>query len=553
MLKTMIQLKNGKRISSGTAGTAIVSLDLTETVNTGEDLTVGSVCSAMAELTLMAPEGCPIAQGESFTVYKISDQGQEYKLGVFTAEKPRWTSANRVKITAYDAVTRLDKDLTAWLADLKDWPYTLQSLASMVCKACSVSLAAGKIPNDAFPVKKFSAKGITGRQLMRWIGQAAGCFCRADSEGKIAFGWYTPAEEISVGPRFVPGVEGEMEEKNLFLTGNFTASGSDKTLTFSGKITVTDDGKGNLHLSGTDRQYYYQGSLQLAEYAVAPVEKVQIRQDSTDVGTVWPNITGEANTYILEGNPLLCSQSSIMRQLIVKTLYENLKEITYTPCTVTLPLDLRIKAGDILTVTDASDRQIRMYVMERVLTGTTMKLKCTGSANRQSTTVVNNATYEALSGKVLRLQTDVDGIRVENADAAGASAAMRLTVEGIENRVTAQSEQLQQVQTHISTLRQDADSLTIELQNVRENGASKVVTTTGYSFSEEGLRIRKSGMEMENLLDHTGMYVQRNGQTILQANNQGVVARDVTVDNYLIVGAHARFEEFGNGTACFYI
>ena len=60
--------------------------------------------------------------------------------------------------------------------------------------------------------------------------------------------------------------------------------------------------------------------------------------------------------------------------------------------------------------------------------------------------------------------------------------------------------------------------------------------------------------EMENKLDHTGMYVRRSGQLILQANNRGVEAADVTVRNYLTVGQFARLEDYQtNRTACFYI
>ena len=59
---------------------------------------------------------------------------------------------------------------------------------------------------------------------------------------------------------------------------------------------------------------------------------------------------------------------------------------------------------------------------------------------------------------------------------------------------------------------------------------------------------------MKNLLDNTGMYVTRSGQTILQANDKGVEAADVTVRNYLIVGDHARFEDYAAGrTACFWL
>ena len=163
MLKTSIELSDGTIITSGAAGTAILSFSLTETVNSGNDLTVGSVCAAMAEISLMAPDGCPVAQGECFTIYKESENGQKHKLGVFIAEQPRWISANRVKITAYDNVTRLDRDLTQWLENLPDWPYTLQRLATLVCEACDLTLENSTLPNGSFPVGKISLKSVTGR------------------------------------------------------------------------------------------------------------------------------------------------------------------------------------------------------------------------------------------------------------------------------------------------------------------------------------------------------------------------------------------------------
>ena len=63
---------------------------------------------------------------------------------------------------------------------------------------------------------------------------------------------------------------------------------------------------------------------------------------------------------------------------------------------------------------------------------------------------------------------------------------------------------------------------------------------------------------MENTLDNTGMYVKRSDDVMLQANADGVIATDVSVRNYLIVGNHARFEDYSDGTdnartACFWI
>ena len=50
------------------------------------------------------------------------------------------------------------------------------------------------------------------------------------------------------------------------------------------------------------------------------------------------------------------------------------------------------------------------------------------------------------------------------------------------------------------------------------------------------MRIKKSGEEIENLLDNTGMYVNRDDENILTANNEGVSAINVSVRKYLIIG-----------------
>ena len=103
-------------------------------------------------------------------------------------------------------------------------------------------------------------------------------------------------------------------------------------------------------------------------------------------------------------------------------------------------------------------------------------------------------------------------------------------------------------------MEQTADGVKISVEKIQNDGATKIKTGMGYTFDDKGLKIARVGQQMQNLLDNTGMYVTRNGQTILQANDKGVVAVDVTVRNYMIVGKHARFEDYGAGrTACFWL
>jgi hypothetical protein len=148
----------------------------------------------------------------------------------------------------------------------------------------------------------------------------------------------------------------------------------------------------------------------------------------------------------------------------------------------------------------------------------------------------------------------VDGIRAENADQAGKLSRIELDIDGIRGQVSTQSANADGMAQRLTRMEQSAESIYLAVEKMQTDGTTKLKTGMGYTFDDRGLQISREGQQMKNLLDNTGMYVTRQGQTVLQANAKGVLATDVTVNNYLIVGDHARFEDYGQGrTACFYL
>ena len=152
------------------------------------------------------------------------------------------------------------------------------------------------------------------------------------------------------------------------------------------------------------------------------------------------------------------------------------------------------------------------------------------------------------------------GVFVEQSMAEMKASADRIstTLQKIESLDAADSEFQSMTRKNMSQLAQQAENIQISVTSILTNGVDKVKTQMGYTFDDEGLRIQRAGAAIENLLDNTGMYVTRSGETILQANADGVVATDVTVRNYLVIGNHARFENYNDGsgagrTACFYV
>lgn len=68
------------------------------------------------------------------------------------------------------------------------------------------------------------------------------------------------------------------------------------------------------------------------------------------------------------------------------------------------------------------------------------------------------------------------------------------------------------------------------------------------------MSIEKSGSEMKTKITENGMYVSKDGEEVLVANNEGVDAVNLHATTYLIVGMNSRFEDYGDGrTGCFWI
>ena len=484
-MRHILVLPDGREISSGQPGAAVMECTVTAQAASGHALAPGSVCAAMAEISLMDDGTLSLRKGDEMQLFREAE-GVRTPLGRFLAETPQ-KSGQLWLLTAYDRLRLLDKDLSQWLQSLDAWPYSLETLADMVCTACGIAFATGDIPNGSFPVEKFTGDRVTGRMLLGWAAEVAGCFCVADEAGNAAFRWYTPGES----PRYCI-------------------------------------------------------ATQLESGDTPPIEKVVLRKNASDIGTAYPENT-DGFSLCITGNPMLAAKNADTLKIVAQTLYEKFHGLSCAPGTVTAPVG-SFTLGQVVTI---QGRQF--YVNQTISSIQGDRAVCEGVGG-EVTRAIENQSAESLTGKFLSLQADVDGLRIENADAAENAAKLALEVGGIKGQVAAREGQLESLKTAVTTLEQTAQGLSLAVEKTRAEGASKLKTAMGYTFDDRGLRIARPGQQMENLLDNTGMYVRRGGEVILQANDRGVQAVDVTVGSYLVIGDHARLENYGAGrTACFYL
>lgn len=393
MLQPILTFPSGTELKGGSPGSAVKSLTLHTAVNSGQEFTIGSAFSDYIEAEIWADPGgsLQITAGDALTYYRQDDAGNRTKVGVFYAEKPTRTKRNSYKVTAYDTMSKLDADFSGWLhANQAQFPKTIWQLVQLACQRAGVALASSSLPiNGSYSVQAFYADDLTCRQIISWAAEAAGCYAHMNADGKLQFLTY-----------------------------------SDKRST----AKITPDGASN-------STAYYADSLSYEDYTVKAIEKVQIRQSDRDVGVIYPDSTTATNTYAVQGNLLLTTGTEANLKTVVQNLYNVLKNVTYTPCKVSVPSSSGLACGQIVHVKDARGREFDTYLMSATISSGKASFESVGSASRESSSAVNSQSYKNLTGKMLEIKTSVDGLEVKASDLTGKYTDLKATVDGLSSEV----------------------------------------------------------------------------------------------------------------------
>ena len=393
MPQPILTLPSGTELRGGQAGSAVENLTLHTAVNAGQEFAIGSAYSDYIEAEIWADPGgsLQITAGDVLTYYRLDDAGSRTKVGIFYAEKPTRTKRNSYKVTAYDTMSKLDADFSGWLrANQAQFPKTIWQLVQLACQRAGVTLAGISLPiNGSYSVQAFYADDLTCRQIISWAAEAAGCYAHMNADGKLQFLTYT-----------------------------------DKRST----AKITPDGASN-------STAYYADSLSYEDYTVKAIEKVQIRQSDSDVGVIYPDSTTATNTYAVQGNLLLTTGTEANLKSVVQNLYNVLKNVTYTPCKVSVPSSSGLACGQIVHVKDARGREFDTYLMSATISSGKASFESVGSASRESSSAVNSQSYKNLTGKMLEIKTSVDGLTVTASELSGNYSELKQTVDGLSAEV----------------------------------------------------------------------------------------------------------------------
>lgn len=393
-------------------------------------------------------------------------------VGYFTAEKPTRSDERILSVKAYDRMTRFDIAVDEWLAGLR-YPLTLRALLTGLCAKAGVPLAAGEFLNSGYSVRRnFRSQGVTGRQVVQWAAQLAASFARINPEGELELARYTP--------------------RAYALTPNET------------------------------------WGVSMAEYAAAPVDKLQVRVTDNDIGVIVG--TGE-NLLLLENNALLYAENDAELRPVAQSIFDAIKGVSYVPYEFAGKGNPLIRAGDTITITTAKGTLLHALIMRRRLTGVQAlrdEYAAQGSARRKTQSgAVNqqlirlrgrtneltrtidetvNRLYDAKTGDITVLQLTANSLQSQITDANGSISVLRQTATSLQSQITS-------VNGEISTLRQTATSLSL---TVRGQGELIASITVSVSELESQIELKADKITLQGYVTFNNL---QDGATVISGGN----------------------------------
>ena len=198
---------------------------------------------------------------------------------------------------------------------------------------------------------------------------------------------------------------------------------------------------------------------------------------------------------------------------------------------------------------------------------TRSKIVYNNPTSTEYTTAVCDAAWaqiNAIQGQQKIITTDISELKVEKNNISASVATIVEKQSDIDSTIVDMQQGIGEqnasnaAQFETLTNRVDAtmtsEQVQLAISTEVAKGASKVTTSTGFTFDDNGLTINKSDSEMSTNIDEDGMSIFRNSEEVLTADNTGVNATNLHATTYLIIGTNSRFEDYGsNRTGCFWI
>lgn len=226
-------------------------------------------------------------------------------------------------ITAYDALSRFDKNVAEWYNGLNFNSLTLKAFRESLCTYCGVEFESVTLPNDSMTISRtMSATSITGREILAQCCELCGCWPKIDLWGTNKLKWVT------------------------------LGATSCETFDYS------------------QYDYTFRPDSTREEYDCKGINAVIIRATDDDVGGHYP-ATVQDNPYIIQSNFLCFGKSTAELTTIAQNIYNQIANKPYRPHKTVITGRPYLEPGDKVTVkfAEGNGGTFDTYILKRTMTG----------------------------------------------------------------------------------------------------------------------------------------------------------------------------------------
>ncbi len=421
-----------------------------------------------------------------------------FTIGRYKVVKDMVTADRRWRdITAYDALYGIiKKDVSAWYNTVfpsSDALITMEMFRNsfMFLFGLDQVLPAEGLVNDTMLIAKtISPEELSGGTVIRSICELNGCFGHIGRDGKFH---YITLER---------NIQGLYPRKDLYPSKQLFPK-TPKTFPAGAKKSYISD--------------------KYEDYLVKTIDKLQIRQEENDIGTII-NEAG-TNAYIIEDNFLVYGKSSEELEQIAGNIFKVITKLVYRPFSAEVKGNPCFEVGDPVRIS-TQDKLVESYVLERTLTGIQALRDNFAAKGQEYQSKDVNSTHRAiiqLKGKTNIITRTVEENRREMLDIeAGLSFTIAETAKGLQADIAAERTRATGEEEKLSTsLTLTAEGLAAEIE--RATGEEEKLSTS-LTLTAEGLaaEIERAAGEEEEIRTSISALA---GEIVLKVDANGNLAK----------------------------
>lgn len=292
-------------------------------------------------------------------------------------------------VISLNAVTKTDDNGTEITALVKNYgTTTLKAMRESLLQHLGILYEEQSLVNDDMIVSKSlqpSGDNCTGLMMLKWMCEIHGGFGRMNRNGRFEV---TTLQSSGLYPD-----EDRYPDLDLYPENGNTSSVA---------LGVSDE---------EPRAEYITAKFE--EYMTKYITGINVRTEDDDVGCT---VGTTENPYIISGNALLFGKTAAELKPIAENILNVIKDIIYRPNTTELIGLPYVEVGDVYSV--EKEDVVESYVLSRTLSGIQLlrdTYEAKGSETR-SNNVSDSTELIRTKAKILKIQKDIDGVRIELSD-----------------------------------------------------------------------------------------------------------------------------------------